>query len=175
MNRLEHLTTEYVEREDRIRLSGQLTHGDTVVLWLTQRLLSRLVPHLSAWLARQLAPASSNPSVQAAHQDIVQGFAQQAARAQLVPEPPVRASSPMAVWRVDAVDIAQGEDSLALTFKGEAGEPVLLTLSAQPLRQWLGIVYEQYRKAEWPTGVWPAWVEDAQVSAEASLRSVVLH
>ena len=72
-------------------------------------------------------------------------------------------------------DIAQGEDSLALTFKGEAGEPVLLTLSAQPLRQWLGIVYEQYRKAEWPTGVWPAWVEDAQVSAEASLRSVVLH
>ena len=97
MNRLERLTTEYVEREDRIRLSGQLTHGDTVVLWLTQRLLSRLVPHLSAWLARQLAPASSNPSVQAAHQDIVQGFAQQAARAQLVPEPPVRASSPMAV------------------------------------------------------------------------------
>ena len=50
-----------------------------------------------------------------------------------------------------------------------------LKLAAQPLRQWLGIVYEQYRKAEWPTGVWPAWVEDAQVSAEASLRSVVLH
>ena len=36
MNRLERLTTEYVEREDRIRLSGQLTHGDTVVLWLTR-------------------------------------------------------------------------------------------------------------------------------------------
>ena len=64
---------------------------------------------------------------------------------------------------------------MALTFKGEAGMQAKLKLAAQPLRQWLGIVYEQYRKAEWPTGVWPAWVEDAQVSAEASLRSVVLH
>ena len=96
MSTLQRITTEYVEQEDRIRLSGEFASGDTVVLWLTQRLLHRLVPHLTAWLARQVAPASSIPAVEAAHQDIVQGFAQQAARAQLAPEPPVRASSPMA-------------------------------------------------------------------------------
>lgn len=175
MGTLQRITTEYDEREDRIRVSGELADGRTVVLWLTQRLLNRLVPHLTAWLARQVAPASSIPSVQAIHQDIVQSFAQQAARAQLAPEPPVRASSPMASWRVDSVDIAQGEDAVALTFKGEAGEQVLVTLSAQPLRQWLGIVYEQILRGQWPTTAWPAWMQaDAPAQAWGS-RAAGLH
>ena len=162
MSTLQRITTEYDEREDRIRLSGELADGRTVVLWLTQRLLNRLVPHLTAWLAGQVAPASSIPSVQAIHQDIVQGFAQQAARAQLAPEPPVRVSSPMARWRVDAVDIAQGEDAVVLTFKGEAGLQAELQLAAQPLRQWLGIVFEQVLCGQWPTTAWPAWMEAAR-------------
>lgn len=175
MNTLERLTTEYVESEDRIRLSGQLAQGDTVVLWLTQRLLNRLVPHLTAWLARQAAPVSSVPSLQAAHQDIVQGFAQQAALAQLAPAPPVRASSPVAAWRVDAVDIAQNEDAVLLTFKGEAGEPVMLTLGAQPLRQWLGIVYEQVLRGEWSGVAWPAWMEADAPAPVAGSSAAVLH
>ena len=161
MNSLQRITTEYVEREDRIRVSGELADGRAVVLWLTQRLLNRLVPHLAAWLTGQVAPASSIPCVQATHQDIVQSFAQQAARAQLAPEPPVRASSPIASWRVDSVDIAQGEDALVLTFKGEAGAQAELKLTAQPLRQWLGIVFEQFLRGQWPTTAWPAWMQAA--------------
>ena len=48
MNSLQRITTEYDEREDRIRVSGQLAQGEAVVLWLTQRLLNRLVPHLTS-------------------------------------------------------------------------------------------------------------------------------
>ena len=173
MNSLQRITTEYVEREDRIRVSGELADGRAVVLWLTQRLLNRLMPHLTAWLTGQVAPASSIPSVQAIHQDIVQGFAQQAARAQLAPEPPVRASSPMASWRVDSVDIAQGEDALVLTFKGEAGAQAKLKLAAQPLRQWLGIVYEQVLRGQWPTMAWPAWMQEAR--PEATPSAAALH
>lgn len=173
MSTLQRITTEYVELEDRIRLSGELTSGDTVVLWLTQRLVNRLVPHLTAWLDRQVAPATSIPSVQAAHHDIVQGFAQQAARAQLAPEPPVRASSPQPGWRVDSVDIAQHEGAVVLTFKGEAQASATLTLAAQPLRQWLGIVYAQCLRGEWPTAVWPGWMA-ASASAQAAGRSATL-
>lgn len=172
---LQRITTEYVEHEDRIRLSGERPNGDTVVLWLTQRLLNRLVPHLTAWLDRQVPSASTIPAFQAAHQDIVQGFAQQAARAQLAPEPPVRASSPVASGRVDAVDIAQGEDAVVLTFKGKADVQAVLKLAAQPLRQWLGIVYEQCLRAEWPTTAWPAWMEQAQLSSTPATGSAVLH
>ena len=88
--KLQRITTEYIDREDRIRLTGELAAGTVVVLWLTQRLVNRLVPHLTAWLDRQVTPASNIPSVQARHQDIVQSFAQQAARVQLAPEAPVR-------------------------------------------------------------------------------------
>jgi hypothetical protein len=175
MSTFQRITTEYIELEDRLRLSGELASGDTVVLWLTQRLVNRLVPHLTAWLDRRVAPASSIPSVQAAHQDIVQGFAQQAARAQLAPEPPVRVASPTASWRVDSVDIAQREDAVVLTFKGEAQASATLTLAAQPLRQWLGIVFEQCLRGEWPTAVWPGWLAQTRVSATPATRSAVLH
>ena len=172
---LQRITTEYVEREDRIRLTGELTDGSAVVLWLTQRLVNRLVPHLVGWLARQVAPASAIPSVQAAHQDIVQGFAQQAALAQLAPQSPVRAPSPLADWCVDAVDIAQGEDAVVLTFQSEAQAHAMLSLAAQPLRQWLGIIFEQYLRGEWHTTVWPAWMEQAQAHHTPTTRSAVLH
>lgn len=172
---LQRITTEYVEREDRLRLTGELADGRTVVLWLTQRLINRLVPHLTAWLDQQVPSASSIPAVQIAHQDIVQGFAQQAARAQMTPEPPVRASSPVASGRVDAVDIAQGEDAVVLTFKGEADMQAVLKLAAQPLRQWLGIVYEQTLRGEWPTTAWPAWMERAQLSSAPATGGAVLH
>lgn len=58
-----------------------------------------------------------------------------------------------------------------LTFKGEdAVTPVTLQLAAQPLRQWLAIVYEQTRR-----GDWPAWME-ADASAQAAPGSAtVLH
>lgn len=158
MSTLQRLTTEYVEIEDRIRVSGELAGGGTVVLWLTQRLLDRLVPHLTAWLVRQGAAASGIPSVEAVHQDVVQGFAQQAARAQLPPAAPVRAASPQAAWRVDAVDITQGEDAVLLVFKGEGGAQAVLHLAAQPLRQWLGIVFEQFLCGAWPTTAWPDWM-----------------
>ncbi|WP_435751613.1 hypothetical protein [Thauera sp. AutoDN2] len=173
MATLQRITTEYIDQEDRIRLTGELAQGDTVVLWLTQRLMNRLVAHLTAWLSRQISPASRIPSVQAAHQEIVQGFAQQAARAQLAPEPPVRASSEEAGWRVDSVDIAQGEEAVVLTFKGEGEAQATLTLTAQPLRQWLGIVFEQYQRGEWPTTVWPGWMEVAR--PQAAPGAMALH
>ena len=173
MTHFQRITTEYIELEDRIRLTGGLAQGDTVVLWLTQRLMNRLIPHLTAWLSRQIAPASRIPSVQAAHQDIVQGFAQQAARAQLAPELPVRTPSEEAGWRVDSVDIAEGENALVLTFKGAGKAQATLTLPAQPLRQWLGIVFEQYQRGEWPTTVWPGWMQAAQPTA--ATNPVALH
>lgn len=175
MSMLQRITTEYVELEHRIRLSGELTSGNTVVLWLTQRLVNRLVPHLTAWLEQQVVPASSIPSVQAAHQDIVQGFAQQAARAQLSPELPVRAAASLAGWRVDLVDITQSEEAMVLTFKGEAQAHATLTLAAQPLRQWLGIVYEQCLCGAWPTTMWPVWLEQTRVRSSLATDSAVLH
>ena len=175
MATLERFTTEYVALEDRLRLSGELAGGETVVLWLTQRLVRHLVPHLTGWLEAQVPPASGHAAVQATHQNIVQGFAQQAARAGLAPAPPVQAQSPSARWRVDAVRIAHGAGALALTLQGEAPEQqAVLQLPAQLLRQWLGIVYGQCLRGDWPITVWPAWME-AGTAQPAQSGAVVVH
>ena len=36
---LDRITTEYIDAEDRLRLSGQSADGSAVVIWLTQRLI----------------------------------------------------------------------------------------------------------------------------------------
>ena len=79
---LKRLTTEYVDVEDRIRLTGELEDSETVVLWLTQRLLTKLLPHLLDLLQKQTAAAvgSTAESVQT---EMVQTFSQQAARSQV--------------------------------------------------------------------------------------------
>ena len=50
---LSRVTTVYVDVEDRFRLSGETQDGQVLVLWPTQRLLCRLVPHLVLRLARR--------------------------------------------------------------------------------------------------------------------------
>ena len=43
---LQRITTDYHEEQDRLRLTGEDFQHTTTVLWLTQRLLGRMVPHL---------------------------------------------------------------------------------------------------------------------------------
>ncbi|OGA98994.1 MAG: hypothetical protein A3E79_03520 [Burkholderiales bacterium RIFCSPHIGHO2_12_FULL_61_11] len=168
MAELQRITTEYVDAEDRIRLNGELGSGHApVVLWLTQRLLQRLLPVLLKGLQRPEAGADL------AYADMLHGFAQQAAQANLLPEPPVQAAQHSAAWLVLSVDIAQSAESVCLTFKAADGRQASLTLAETPLRQWLGIVYHACLKAGWPLQVWPQWLQESRQPAVQPV--VVLH
>ena len=171
---MQRLTTQYIEQEDRMRLSGQLANGETVVLWLTQRLLHRLVPHLSAWLEQRESMQFNHPQVQATQQAIVQSMAQQAARAQLAP-PPVQAPPAHVGGLVELVNLSFRGDVLVLTFQcyGQEPAPATLPITPQPLRQWLGIVFEQCQHAQWPTTARPSWMQVAQTPQPP--ESTLLH
>ena len=73
---LERVTTRYSVAQDRICLAGELPGGSPVVLWLTQRLLRRLLPPLLAWLQEQggAAHAVMGPALYA---DALQGSIRQ--------------------------------------------------------------------------------------------------
>lgn len=169
---LQRITTTYVDVEDRLRLTGVLANGTVVQLWLTQRLLGRLVPPLTSWLERNallvaehaLPGAAPAAKVALADQEMVQGFAQQSAWAQLKPQPPVHAASDSATWVVTNVQLSLGPQTVLLTLKNHTPtQPtVALNLNAQLLRQWLGIVFDQVLLAQWPTACWPAWMHDGQ-------------
>lgn len=176
---LKRVTTQYVVEEDRVRLAGEVDGGVVVVLWLTQRLLNRLVAPVCAWLEKlpavsevSDATSSARPPIDPA-QRLKQSFAQEAARAALVRQPPVAAESAGSEWLVISVDIARGERLLRLTFKGKAGEAINLTLPREPLRQWLSILFQQYQSAQWPIAAFPLWVRTAP--QRAPVPPSVLH
>jgi len=148
---LQRVTTEYVVTEDRIRLAGAAVDDQTVVLWLTQRLLNLMVPQLTGWLERQGASDLIDS-------ELAQGFAQEAAEASLAPEPAVRAAPDEDGWLVDSVDIHTGTDGVVLAFKSGDDAIASLTLLTEPLRQWLGILRGQYVQGGWPTSAWPGWM-----------------
>lgn len=162
---LKRLTTEYVDIEDRIRLSGEAPDGTTVVMWLTQRFVNRLVPRLVQWLERQ---TSSQP-----RGELLQEFAQQAAVAALPAQAPVVASKPERVLLVRAIDVTTTRERVRFGFKGSESGAVDagIGFDAKALRQWLGILHVLYRRAGWPTEVWPEWAHaQVQAAPEASVR-----
>jgi hypothetical protein len=163
---LQRITTEYVEVEDRIRLSAEVQGGPPLVLWLSQRLLVRLLPGLIHWLDGQ----GGND---ATFSQLLQGFAQQEAQSELTPQTPVRATASGPVWLVQAVDVGVSAHVMALTFRGGSGQAATLNLEAKPMRQWLFILKTICQKAEWTLDLWPEWFE---VSAQTpSAKRLTLH
>ena len=162
MTVLQRITTEYVDLEDRIRVSGEAANAPTVSLWLTQRLLGRLVAVILPWVAE------GDDDYQA----VKNGFSQAAARAGLQRQPPVLAqASPCLVTKVD---LRHDAEALTLTFCGADGLVAELTLQRQDVRQWLNILYDAWRAAGWPAGVWPDWM-DAQAMPPPAAPQARLH
>lgn len=170
---LQRITTQYIDTQDRLRLTGELSGSGTVVLWLTQRLVNRLLVHLVAALDQKVAH-QPNLKLPSYHIEAVQGFAQQAARAQLLVQAPVPADKALTSWLVLSVDIANAPKEVSLTFRADADQAAKLTLQPTALRQWLGIVHDQYLRAQWTTDQWPQWMADSKLTPSTS-TAMVLH
>lgn len=170
---LERVTTRYSVAQDRIRLAGELPGGGPVVLWLTQRLLHRLLPPLLAWLQEQGGAANAG-AVQALYADALQDFAQQAARAQLQPQAPVQAPEGAPACLVEGVDMGRSPEAVHLVFRDEQGAVAAMVLQAQPLRQWLSILFDAWQQAEWALEVWPEWLRES-VPAKAVSAGGLVH
>ncbi|WP_024298609.1 hypothetical protein [Methylomicrobium lacus] len=168
MTLLKRITTDYDEAEDRIKLVGEYQSGNLGVIWLTQRLLSRLLPVILDRLQKAMGDIHQVGQVGS----VVQEFAQQAARAQMPPLPPLKPEPDAQAWLVKSIDIASVSNGIRLTFKGPGFEQAILKLEGQFLRQWLNILYDINRKAGWPVTIWPDWIRE---SARPSEQQVVKH
>jgi len=168
MTLLKRITTDYDEAEDRIKLVGEYQSGSLVVIWLTQRLLSRLLPVILDRLQKAMGDIHQVGQVGS----VVQEFAQQAARAQMTPSPALKPEPGAQSWLVKSIDIASTPNGLRLIFKGGGSEQATLKLEGQFLRQWLNILYDVNRKAGWPLSIWPDWIRE---SARPSEQQVVKH
>lgn len=163
MPELQRMTTQYVDIEDRFRIAGEISQasGDrqTSVMWLTQRLLLRILPHMLAWLENQtISSMGSSPLVTESLADAIQEFAMQSARAEMPHQEPVAAVG--RAWLVHTITLDAAPAFVRLSFfpQGAGGsDGVSVAFDLQLARQWLGILHDQWVGAQWPASVWPAW------------------
>ncbi len=153
MGMLVKFTTAYVAAEDRIRVAGECRDGSPVTLWLTQRLLGRLVPMVASWLEQDEAPTTDRAAVQQ--------FRQDAARGSLRQHRPVPSRPEAASWLVTHIDHGTANGMMQLRFRAGPPPGVLLRLAPEPARQWLDMLLHACRTAGWPLDVWPAWILSA--------------
>ena len=174
---LTRVTTQYDQDQDRIRLAGETTAGQVQQLWLTQRLLLRLLPGLWQWL-QQLpqdgvaadAIAASATADPQRHQAL-QEFAQQQASASLQRLEPVVDAGLNPPWLVRSAQVQSSHQLLKLQLFSasdvdKASEPgnrtAVISMNPTQLRQWLGILHQELCRGEWPTTQWPQWISPAQ-------------
>jgi len=156
-------TLAYNPTEDRISLTCALKNEDCVVLWLTARLASQVVPHLRQAVTQvpDTPPTNGDPvvtdndaptSAEALDRDKtpVACGAQEPA-----PEAPVVAGADSAAWVVTAIDLTNGPMLVQLVFRDDQGHvPVLLSLEHTQLAEWSEGLKRCYAQAGWSLDCW---------------------
>ena len=159
MDGIKRFTTEYMAEEDRLRLSLETNDGEVRLLWLTRRLVIRLVPQLvkllsqnTALLGEQGAPRTDN----------AQRRSQMSALGQLEQQSPVRPDAEQGAVAEHLITRLSGRlarGAVLVDFK--IGEDTLIQTVPFPeaaLRQWLVVVEACFRKGEWAEEIWPDWI-----------------
>ena len=156
-------TLAYNQNQDRISLTCALKNEECVVLWLTARLATQLVPHLCEVLTQVPDAHSTNvdptvtdndapTSAEAPDRDKtpVAGSAQERAL-----EEPVVAGAGSAAWVVTAIDLTNGPMLVQLGFRDDKGHaPVLLSLEHTQLAEWSEGLKRCYAQAGWSMDCW---------------------
>ncbi len=168
MGNLKRFTTQFNGEEDRILLTGEDHEGETVSLWLTQRLLLRTVPVLVDWLQKTNPVDLTKVENSAQAREMSQAFTQEPVkpkprskptqtRDSTVPEP---AETPQDPVLVHSIDLNLNQNLLRIRLRQGEQELANLALNSSQLRQWLAVVHLLWKSADWPTHVWPRWLND---------------
>lgn len=171
---LGRLTTVYNALEDRVQISGQTASGEVIVIWVTQRLLNRMVAALVEWLEQQDSTVPRADLLQSVKQArAINQLTEQSRQERGEPVPSAGASSS---WLAASVDVQRRPDQLVLVFKTapEAGAgQAAVPLPALALRQWLNILLQGYLHGEWSTAVWPEWMCEQQPALAQPARGAI--
>ena len=149
------VTLRYVAFEDRMRMAARLDGNDQIVFWLTLRHCQRILPVLVKCLEGEKGIES------AVEKSLAHSFRQKAAEWEKKETPsaePVLPSGEERSLLPERVIVVCAEKGVTLFFPLEEGKKsAKLMMSLQELRQWLGILYRQFKRAEWPLEMWPEW------------------
>ncbi len=173
MSSLKRITIEYNEQEDRISLAGLTQSGQTVTMWITMRLMSRLIIHCLSLLERDSLEPKKIPTENQKSKERIQNFVQRSAEEQIVKETAVEVSVDSPEHLIIEIDVTNTGSGLSIIFKGEADSVHNIFFNGEQLRQWLAMLYTVWQKAEWPKTIWPAWMEKDR--SQPTLSEISVH
>ena len=172
MQSLKKVTSEFIEIEDRFRLSALTTEDEAVAFWLTQRLLTRLVAHLSKQIEIDSPQLSNAPAAgKASHPDSDrdrqisnrESFAEQSA---------VKIEKNIKPVLITEVDVQFGKNNLTLVLKSSNKSCASISFSFSELKQWLEILYTLWHRASWPISLWPQKLIDNSSIKQVSTNTI---
>ena len=160
MYSLKKVTAEFIETEDRIRLSALTADNKTLALWLTQRLLSRLITHLAKWLEKNPTDLNIALDSESNPQPEPPGSAKEPDSASLPDQTSVKIKKSDESILITEVDVKFGDNGIALILKSEKETNAEIAFTLSEARQWVGILHSLWHKAEWPSSLLPQWIGD---------------
>ena len=165
------VTMSFNPMEDRVVMDSSDKNEKVERLWLSRRLLDRLIPSLTD----QLEVKSSNEIPT----EMEHSLAQEKADLDKQEDEPVKMKIKNPSWLVTSIQIRRSESNFQLVFLGENTEVSNITksqakfdLATTNLRQWLNAVYKIYLKAEWETKAFPPWLKE---SSSKSNKPILLN
>lgn len=188
MQNLKKVTSEFIETEDRIRLSALNTDNNTIAFWLTQRLLSRLISHLSKQLETDSTEAQNTQKgkprdfsrsgrdetdsneVRNTQKSEPQGFSHSGG--DVAPQSPVKIEKSNRPILITEVDIKFGNNGLILILKSETESRAAISFTLSELKQWLDILYSLWHKAGWPISQLPQSLTNNNSVKEVSTNTI---
>ena len=192
---IKKFTLGYDRLQDRISLAARGAQGEVVLLWLTQRLLIRLVRALLQRLDKELegavavgslsetgTPASGavpaapqrNRPVQAGILPQLHALEQSAAQSVLKPERPVQPAAQAEEHLLTTIELGSNPKGHVIVCRWSAEEAAQLVMDSIQLRQFMGMLYRVFGSAEWPRTSWPDWFS-ADSADDTAAAPVVLH
>ena len=159
--RLARITLGYSLEQDRVRLDGVDVDGKPLTLWLTARLLNRLVPHL---VERQADMQFSSQSPGSAVTADVASVAEEANNVHCTPDSPE--------ILVASVDVSTREGQFLLVFKdGDEAQRGIFVMPLTALPQWNRGLQQCFEQAGWAQSVF----QSHGLSGPAGQGTVTIH
>jgi len=170
MQSLKKVTSEFIETEDRFRLSALTNEDEVLAFWLTQRLLTRLVAHLSEQIEINSSQLSNAPADKKA--DYSDSDRQISNRESFAEQSAVKIEKNIKPVLITEVDVQFGKNDLTLVLKSSNKSCASISFSLSELKQWLEILYTLWHRASWPISLWPQKLIDNSSIKQVSTNTI---
>lgn len=169
--RLTTFTTSYVAEEDRIAVDAMTSESETIRVWLTRRLLKRLLPTLYEKVLMNLSPSTS-AQVAAAPKKKKKPNA--SAKDKQEKAAPIVFSAGSPVVLATGASYQSSEKMIRVQFNEEA-KSYEIFFTPENLCSWFSIIQRLCRIAEWPLEEFITAENSSQKFAEMNTISSVFH